>query len=182
MDCIEFETQIPEYLEKQLPPAARSRVEAHLAGCAGCRALARQLKHLDVELARSVKAPALPPEFRARLQQRIRAIPVWSEAERAERKRRLQAEYEAGLARLNYFPLRRRRMLQGLGWVTLVGTVGWLGWWVLPQLGHLFPRLSSLGPDQSFPLALAVSVIFVAMGLAAATFPRQFRQILLAVR
>jgi predicted anti-sigma-YlaC factor YlaD len=182
MDCLEFETQIPDYLEKQLPPATQSRVAAHLAGCAGCRALAHQMEQLDLELARTVTAPGLPPDFRTRLEQRIQTLPVWSEAERAERKRRLQAEYEAGLARLRLFPLPPRRLLQGLGCVSLVGTVCWLGWWFLPRLGNLLARLSPPGTNQELPMALVVSVIFVAAGLAAAAFPRHLRRVALAVR
>jgi len=181
MACIEFENQIPDYLEKQLPPAAQSRVAAHLAGCAACRAFARQLDQLDAALARTVKAPTLPPEFRARLQQRIQTIPVWSKGEIAERKRQLQAEYEAGLARLSLFHLPPRRLLQRLGYVILLATVGWFGWQFLPQLVNLLARLSPPVLNQNLAIALAVSVIFVVMGLAAAAFPRQLRRILSAV-
>jgi hypothetical protein len=178
MACIEFENQIPDYLEKQLPPAEQSRVAAHLAGCATCRAFVRQLEQLDVKLARTVKAPVLPPEFRARLQQRIQTIPVWSEADRAERKRRLQAEYEIGLARLDRLPLPPRRLLHGLGYATLLASVGWVGWQFLPQLGNFLTRPSPTGLDQNLPIALAVSAIFVAVGLAEAAFPRQLRRVL----
>jgi predicted anti-sigma-YlaC factor YlaD len=181
MACIEFENQIPDYLEKQLSPAEQSHVATHLAGCAACRAFARQLEQLDVALARTVNPPTLSPEFRTRLQQRIQTIPVWSQAEIAERKRQLQAEYEAGLVRLSLVHLPLRRTLKAFGYVVLLGTVGWLVWRFLPQVPNLLARLSPT-LDQNLPIALIVSALCLVMGLAAAAFPRQLRRVLLVAR
>ncbi|MCL4181101.1 MAG: zf-HC2 domain-containing protein [Verrucomicrobia bacterium] len=179
MACVECENLIPDYLEKQLPAEAQSRVAAHLAQCTACRTFARQLEQLDAALVRGVKAPALPPDFRARLRQRIQTVPVWSEAERAERRRRLQAEYEAGLARLRPFPLSLRRMRQGLVLAALLVFLGWLGWLVPANWEDLLARLVPAGLDQDLSIAVAVALIFVAMGLAANAFRRQLRRVLL---
>src|ERR1035438_366310 len=103
MACEEFENQIADYVENQLPPADRSRIATDLAGCADCHAFAQRLEQLDAKLARALKAPVLPASFRTSLQQRIQMTIVLSEAQRAELKHQLQADYEADLARLNRF-------------------------------------------------------------------------------
>ena len=181
MTCEEFENQIPDYLENQLLPADRARVAAHLAGCANCRAFARQLEQLDAELLRKVKAPALPASFKVRLQQRIQTeTVVLPEAQRAERKRQLQAEYEAGLARLNRFPLPPGKLLEGLGYAGVIALAGGLAWLFLPRLANLLAGSAVSGLNQSLLLSLVASAIFVAIGLAVA-FPRRVRRILSAV-
>ena len=179
MACVEFEDLIPDYLEKQLPPEAQSRIAAHLAQCAACREFARQLEQLDAALARGVKAPALPPDFRARLRQRIQTIPVWSEAERAERRRRMQAEYEAGLARLRPFPLSVRRVRQRLGLAAGLTVIGWLGWLLLANWENLLARLAPTDLDPNLVVVIAITGIFMAMGWGATAFRRQIRRVML---
>lgn len=44
MSCTKFENQIALYVGGDLPAAQASRVASHLAGCAGCRALAEELR------------------------------------------------------------------------------------------------------------------------------------------
>jgi len=44
MNCAKLETDIALYAGDDLPPARIARVEAHLAGCAHCRALAEELR------------------------------------------------------------------------------------------------------------------------------------------
>lgn len=180
MPCEEFENRISDYLENQLPAADRARVAAHLADCANCRAFARQLEQLDAQLSRTVKAPTLPASFKTRLQERIQTTVVLSEAQRAERKRQLQAEYEAGLARLNRFSLPPRKLLEGLGYAGVIALASGLAWLFLPHLANLLagPRLSS--SNQSLLLSLVASAFFVALGLAEA-FPRRMRRIWSAV-
>jgi anti-sigma factor RsiW len=175
MACEEFENQIADYVENQLPPADRSRITTHLAGCADCRAFAQQLEQLDAKLARALKAPVLPESFKTSLQRRIQTTAVLSEAQRAERKRQLQAEYEADLARLNRFPLPPRKLLEGLGSAGLIVLAGWLAWLFLPRLANLLagPALGGINPSLLF--SLVASAIFVAIGLAAA-FPRQVKK------
>lgn len=179
MACVEFEDLLPGYLEKQLPPKAQSRVAAHLAQCVACREFARQLEQLDAALARGVKAPALPPDFSARLRQRIQTVPVWSEAELAERRRRLQAEYEAGLARLRPFPFSLHRLRRGLVNAAALAFLGCLGWFSVPLLANLPAWLPPANLDQDLLAAWTATGIFVALGLAANAFRRQIRRVLL---
>jgi anti-sigma factor RsiW len=44
LTCKELVEVITEYLEGRLPPPARARFEAHLAGCRGCRAYLQQMR------------------------------------------------------------------------------------------------------------------------------------------
>jgi anti-sigma factor RsiW len=173
MPCDAIENRIPEYLENQLSRVERSSVATHLESCAECRALARQLEKLDAALLDGVKPPALSAGFGARLQERVRNTVVWSDTERAERKRRLQAEYDAGLARLRPFAV-SRRLLNGLGFAALFATLGWFGVQFLPQTMQILATLglAELGPNLAS--ALVASAIFVGIGFAAA-FPRRLR-------
>lgn len=176
MACEQFENKIADYVENQLPQGDRSRIATHLAGCADCRAFAQQLEQLDARLARALKAPVLPESFKTNLQQRMQATAVLSEAQRAERKRQLQSDYEADLARLNRFPLPPRKLLEGLGSAGLIVLAGWLAWLFLPRLANLLagPALGGINPSLLFSLVAAT--IFVTIGLAAA-FPGQVKKI-----
>ncbi|HUJ40417.1 MAG TPA: zf-HC2 domain-containing protein [Candidatus Acidoferrales bacterium] len=55
--CLNSEERLMEYLEGQLPATERALVEAHLAECAACRALAGQVRWLETRL------PHLAPEL-----------------------------------------------------------------------------------------------------------------------
>jgi anti-sigma factor RsiW len=180
MNCDEIENLIPEYLEKQLDPAAQSRVAAHLAGCAVCREFARQLEQLDAALARTVKAPTLSPEFQSRLQQRIQSLPSASKAEIAARKCQLQAEYESRLAQFRLLHLSTRQLSQALGGVTLLVMAGWLGWQWLPQLMQYLARQTPAGLDQNLPMAFTAGLLLLAMGFVGTAFQRQLKRAFLA--
>jgi len=54
--CLNTEERLMEYLEGELPATERLLVEAHLAECATCRALAGQVRWLETRL------PRLEPE------------------------------------------------------------------------------------------------------------------------
>jgi predicted anti-sigma-YlaC factor YlaD len=58
MTCTELDEFLDAYLDGTLVPTQRETVEAHLAGCAACRAQADALRSLLVD------ARALPPEIR----------------------------------------------------------------------------------------------------------------------
>ncbi|MBC8094314.1 MAG: zf-HC2 domain-containing protein [Akkermansiaceae bacterium] len=180
MPCEEFEIQIADYVENQLLSPDRARVAAHLAVCADCHAFAQQLEQLDVALLRTVKAPPLPATFKAKLQRRLQTTVVLSEIQRVERKRQMQAEYEAGLARLNRFPLPPRKLLESLGHGGLIALAGWLAWQFLPQLGNFLAESGWGDFNQSVLFAWLVSVICLVLGLTAA-FPMRVRRIFSAV-
>ncbi len=118
MSCEELEPRILEYLDGALPAAEGARLEAHLADCASCQAFAARLGELDVTLSRAINAPDLSRDFRASLERRLKARrgPL-AEPERAERKRALQAEFEAQVAGLEGRSRWALSLLDALGYV-----------------------------------------------------------------
>jgi len=89
MACPEFEDLILDYCEGAASPADSALLESHIAACAACRAWLAEQRELDLRLAKSCAAPALSPDFTARLRARIAAEP------RAPRFRRLPGALEA---------------------------------------------------------------------------------------
>jgi anti-sigma factor RsiW len=73
MNCPEFEDLILESCDGALAPAGRVLLDAHLAGCAGCRAYLATQREVDLLLTRSLTPPALSPAFGPRLASRIAA-------------------------------------------------------------------------------------------------------------
>src|ERR1700677_4067564 len=134
MLCEEMQNRILEYAENQLFTTQREEIQTHLAGCGECREFARALEQLDEALAASLKVRALSAEFDQRLRERIEEMPALSEAERAERKRQLTEEFEAGLARIGRGSLAWSNLLRALAWPAMAVTAGWLAWWFTPQL------------------------------------------------
>jgi anti-sigma factor RsiW len=178
MTCDEYESRFLAGPEDQLPADERAAGEKHLTTCAACQTLVRQLQQLDAALTLKVKAPALSAGFNERLSERIQAEPaVLPQAQRAERKRQLQAEYEAGLAKLGRYALPPGRLLEGLRYAVPVALAGWLAWQFMPGLAQLLAECGLSSPSQNLLLASAAAVVFVAIGLAAA-FPRRLRQLL----
>ncbi len=175
MSCEEIENRILDYQENQLSPAQREEVATHLAGCADCRTFARQLQQRDATLSAGVKVPALSAHFDRRLRERIQATPAaLSEAERAERKRQLQAEFEAGMARICRGSFALGNLLNHLTWPALGAVAGWLAWrFTLPLTVHL----NAQSPGDLAPNLLpwlAASAVFLAVCLPEA-FPRQWK-------
>jgi hypothetical protein len=101
IDCDRFDTLLPDYLEHELAPDARSEAEAHLARCARCRALVDDL----TAITRSAAAPPpLEPErdlwagIAARIEAPVIALPAGG-ARPAGRRRRW-ASFAAAAAAL----------------------------------------------------------------------------------
>jgi anti-sigma factor RsiW len=177
MSCEEIENKILDYQENQLPPPQRNEVENHLVDCADCRIFARQLEQLDATLSARVKVPVLSADFDRRLRERIQAAPAaLSEADRAERKRQLQAEFETGMARIGRGAFALGNLLNHLTWPALGAVAGWLAWRFTPELAdHLHAQsLGGLAPNQ-LPW-LAASAVFLTVGLAEA-FLRQWKSL-----
>lgn len=169
MNCEEFETRFLAGSENDLSADGRAAREQHLAECDACRTLAGQLDQLDTALTRQLKAPALPADFDRRLAQRIQVeATVLSEAERAERKRQMQAEYEAGLAQLRRTILRYASSREGLGYVALAALTSALAWQFTPRFLSLMAAQGLSGANQSLLLAVGAGAIFLAIGLTVA--------------
>ncbi|MBZ5726700.1 MAG: zf-HC2 domain-containing protein [Acidobacteriia bacterium] len=57
--CQDAVALLSDYVDFELPPAARSEVERHLAGCPGCLGVAEGLRH-TIALCRAYEPMALP--------------------------------------------------------------------------------------------------------------------------
>ncbi len=165
MACPEFEMSVAAWLEGELPADERAAVERHLIGCVACRAFAEEFRHLDAALVRAVKAPPLSADFAARLRLRIEAEPAAELAvRRAALKSRLQAEHEAGLARL-------RRRFRSFGAVLDVLASGFLLAGAMtaavvnaPQLLQYLPANFRGSPDSMLALSAGVGAAFLLAG------------------
>jgi anti-sigma factor RsiW len=172
MTCQEIEIKIPDYHENKLSPSQRLDVETHLAGCADCRVLAQQLQELDAALATKLKVPELSRGFDQALWARIQTAPgKLTSAQRAERKRQLQEEFDTGAAQILKGSFGIGSLLNHLAWPMAAVVAGWLAWQLtVPLTAHLTAQsLGGLSPDL-LPW-LAASAAFLAVGLGEA-FPR----------
>jgi anti-sigma factor RsiW len=175
MLCEMIENKILDYQDNQLSADQRAEVETHLAGCPACRELARQLQQLDAALSTRVKIPALSAGFDRQLREQIQSTPAdLSDAQRAERRRQLQAEFEAGMARIGRGSFTLGRLLNYLAWPAVACVAGWLAWRLTAEWAARLPAQSLGGFAPIMIPCLAASAVFLAVGLAQA-FPRTWR-------
>ncbi len=174
MDCQQFQRQVVDYLENQLPLAERAAVATHLTGCADCAAWAQQLSRLDAALTRAVQAPALRSDFSARLRDRIQtAGALLSERERSERQQELRIEFETGLVDLRRRSFGFASLMDNLGWVVLAVWAAWLFWTAGRAATNAMVQQEPVGYAQILCLSLLASGVFVLVGLSVA-FQRRF--------
>ena len=176
MTCNEFENRFLAGQEDAMSANERAAGEQHFAACSACQTLARQLQELDTALTRTVRVPVFPARFNQRLAERIQAATtVLPEAQRLERKRQLQAEYETGLEELQRSFLRLTGSQEGLGYVALAALMGGLAWQFTPRLIAFLAARGLTGANQTLLLAAAAGALFLAMGLTVALrqTPRQ---------
>jgi anti-sigma factor RsiW len=172
MACEAFEHQIHDFVENQLTAPDRAVIEAHLAECAGCQALARQLRQLDAALSRRVKAPALSADFEVRLRQRIQVGAMrLSDAQRAARKRQLQAEYQADMERLHWWQTDWTGVLNILSFTVLVGLAGWVLWHELLGLTSFLNQYATSAPGPNGLAWLLTGSVLLVLVAAVAIQP-----------
>lgn len=173
MLCEEIENRILDYQGNQMSPAQREEVEIHLAGCDSCRIFARQLQQLDAALLASVKIPSISANFDQRLQERIQCAPIiLTEVQRAERKRQLQAEFDAGVARIGRGAFALGSLMSHLMRAILAAAASWLAWHFTAQLTAHFYTQSLGGLISTLLPWLAASTVFLVIGVTEA-FPRR---------
>jgi len=166
MCCNSFEERILTYEANLLPSPEREAVERHVVTCSNCRQFLAQLRELDAALERDVNRPALSPQFSERVRQRIHehtaCLP--QAVDLAQRKRRLELEYEVGRATLRQDAFRLIPLLTGLGYAALVAVAAWLfSQYILAGIGASLDMLSSMSlPAGSLPVAPALCLLFVA--------------------
>ncbi len=70
--CLQVLEQLSAYLDGEVDTPARTRIEAHLAGCDWCERFGGQMAQVVSELRRQLAEPApVPPEVEARLRARL---------------------------------------------------------------------------------------------------------------
>jgi len=174
MSCEEIENEILDYQENHLSPVHRREVELHLLGCAGCRAFAHQLQQLDAAFSARIRVPVLSADFSRRLRARIQAFPTaMSEVQRAQRKRQLQDEFEAGVARIHRRAFASGNMLNHLVWPVLALVAGWVAWFFTSQVTDQLHAQSLGGLPPDLVPWLAASAVFLVVVMAEA-FPRRW--------
>ena len=175
MSCEEIKSRILDYQENQLPPAQRRDVEAHLAACDACRLFAQQLQQLDAALSANITAPALSGDFDQRLHEKIQFAPAaMSEAQRAARKQQLQAEFEAGWARIGRRSFALESLMNHLVWPALAIVAGGLAWHFTLPFALRLNAQNMAGLDPKMVPWLVATIVFLAISLLEA-FPRQSR-------
>ena len=145
MACPEYEDRIMEMHEGTLPIADRRAVEDHMAACEACGRFAQRLRELDVAMTATHSAPGLSSDFKARLLQRIDLeAPAMSAEAIAARKREMEAEFKAVMARLPHrvWLARLPLLLDILGLISLT----LIAWGLLRSMSESRSILESLGP------------------------------------
>jgi anti-sigma factor RsiW len=163
--CADYEHEIVDLQDGELPAGRARAVAAHLDSCARCRAWAGELAALDAGLAAALPRPALSPEFDLRLRERIDSLAA--PARRGELRSRLEREHDSMIDALRR-AARRRATLEAVA--AAAATLGLLaafrGW--LTQAGGWLPSLGE-GPDRWLvfgTIGVAISVAGLACSVA----------------
>jgi anti-sigma factor RsiW len=109
--CAEYEHEIVDLQDGELPAGRARVVAAHLEACTRCRDWAAELATLDARLAAALPRPALSPEFDARLRERIASLAAPAAG---ELRSRLEREHDSVVESLRRIA-RRRAVLGAAG-------------------------------------------------------------------
>jgi anti-sigma factor RsiW len=94
---IEWNDRLQDWLDGDLDAADAAALQAHMAGCAACRARADELQALDRSLRSAAPRLALDDAFDAELFAQIEAV---DESKRAEARQRIEQELQQNLQAL----------------------------------------------------------------------------------
>ncbi len=78
MTCTELDERLDDWLDGALPPSEAREVEAHLAGCQGCREGSRRLRELLAHAAALPRSVAPPRDLWPGIEGRIARPSAWS--------------------------------------------------------------------------------------------------------
>lgn len=158
--CADYEHDIVDLQDGELPAARVRVVSAHLDGCARCRDWAAELAALDTRLASALPRPALSPQFDARLRARIDSLAA--PARRGELRSRLEQEHDSIIESLRR-AARRRAVLGAIGSAAATFSVFATAPELLAKAGGLLPAFGE-GADRWMQLgglgaAIAIAAI-----------------------
>ena len=80
MRCKDYKRWLSPYVDDRLTPQDRAQLDAHLAGCAGCRVELSSLRRMLQEL-RAMEPPAVPSLLPG-IRQKLQRLPWWRQAMR----------------------------------------------------------------------------------------------------
>lgn len=118
--------RLQDWLDGDLSAADTAKLQAHMAGCAMCRARADELRELDSKLRSAAPRLALDDAFDAKLFAQIDAI---DDSQRAEARRRVEQELQQNLQALAR-DWRRALLFVVPGVIAGVALALGLAWWL----------------------------------------------------
>lgn len=118
--------RLQDWLDGDLSTADTAKLQAHMAGCAMCRARADELRELDSKLRSAAPRLALDDAFDAKLFAQIDAI---DDSQRAEARRRVEQELQQNLQALAR-DWRRALLFVVPGLIAGVALALGLAWWL----------------------------------------------------
>jgi len=147
--CAEYEHDLVDLQDGELPPERARHVRLHLECCARCAAWAAGFAAIDARLAADIIAPALSPGFDARLGERLASLR--GPANSGDLRTHLEREHAALVQSLRS-GARRRAVLGAAGSVAttlgvLMASRPWLEQVIglLPALTEGFRQVTALG-------------------------------------
>jgi len=159
--CADYEHDLVDLHDGALPPEQARCVRLHLEHCARCSAFDAGFAAIDARLAAEMTAPALSPDFDARLRERIASLRGSPDV--AQLRTRLEREHAALVESLRS-SARVRAVLGAAG--SVATTLGMLvaSRHLLEQGIGLLPALS--GADGHLTTLGTLAAVIVAVALA----------------
>jgi len=154
--CADYEHDLVELHDGDLPPERASVVRLHVAQCARCRDWTQAFAALDARLAAELPRPVLTAHFEARLQDRLAALS--RPAARGDLNGALEHEHDALLAALRR-GARRNALLGAIGWATAMACAFLAARDLLPEMR---------GALASVPAGTEPWMVFGVVGVAVA--------------
>jgi anti-sigma factor RsiW len=153
--CTEYEHDLVDLHDGELPPARAAIMRQHLERCARCSAWAAGFAAVDARLAADIVAPAMSPGFNARLRERLASLR--GPADSGDLRTRLEREHAALVESLRS-GARLRAVLGAAGSVATTLGVLVAARRLLEQGMGLLPALTE-GPGQLMVLGTMAAVI-----------------------
>ena len=156
--CAEYEHDLVDLHDGELPPERAASVRLHLAHCARCAAWSTGFAAIDAALAAKIVAPVLSPGFDERLRERLESRR--GPADSTDLRTRLEREHDALVQSLRS-GARLRAVLQAAGSVATTLGVLLASRRLLEQGIDLLPTLTD-GSGQPLVLGATAAAICVA--------------------
>jgi|OpeIllAssembly_1097287.scaffolds.fasta_scaffold816545_2 anti-sigma factor RsiW len=156
--CADYEHDLVDLQDGELAPERARDVRLHLERCARCSTWAAGFGAIDARLAAEITAPGLPPDFDARLRERIASQRRLPDA--GDLRSRLEREHAALVQSLRS-GARRRAVLGAAGSVAITLGVLAASRRFLEQGMSLLPTLTE-GPGHLMVLGTASAVVAIA--------------------